>query len=182
MNTHESTKHTDTLKTAGESVFGSVSTEESEWSSSAGSIPLLLLKLNNSCPCPHTHTHTYTTLPCCPACPSLQLMLGCQFLAATALNISIAPALNTNLQRAPAAAPRSETVHQNPWKLGTEHRERREEEEGEEEEGGGDEKAWQVDHWEHWPFVRVLKKPISRFFLTSKHFVIWKFLFFFLNQ
>ena len=82
-------------------------------------------------------------------------MLGCQFLAATALNISIAPALNTNLQRAPAAAPRSETVHQNPQKLGTEHREKGEREEDEGEEGvKKHDRTTGTKTQEHWPFVR----------------------------
>lgn len=55
----------------------------------------------------HTHTHW------CPAVPSLWLMLlCCQFLAETALNVSIAAALNTDLQRTPAVAPCSGSVHQ----------------------------------------------------------------------
>lgn len=39
INTHT---HKDILETAGESEFGSISTEKSEWSDSAGSIPPLL--------------------------------------------------------------------------------------------------------------------------------------------
>lgn len=65
-----------------------------------------------------SHTQTQRVL-CCPVCPSLWVMLlGCQFLSETALSISIAPALNTNLQRTPAVTPHLETVHQN-LKLGT---------------------------------------------------------------
>lgn len=83
-----------------------------------------------------SHTHTQG-LPCCPVCPGLWLMLlGCQFLAETALNVSIGPALNTSLQRAPAAAPSSETVHQN-LKIRDARQRQRQREEGRE----GGEKA-----------------------------------------